>query len=445
MGLVVCIMGQNCEKFIGMALESVKDADALVYCDGGSTDKTGDIIADFIKNNKWVHFIQNRYDQEDIGMNGKQRNFYLNYLKENYPDDWALCLDADEVLDDEGIQALKKFISTAHPTVYNVHMRHFIGDLGHEDSTTDKHWVPRRLFKISEVESYPEVEHPVLVPKKMTSLPSQRPHTIPFKDDKEELYWLEGYCDVTTIYHLAYIPNIWEIKKRYDNHMKKSNMHTPQYLKQWYTQHLFGTYPREPLDISEIPSTILKTFNIEKDELYFRNRTLELKHFLDAIYWRDHFKCKTALELGCGLGPRVWALNEVGVETYGIELSQWATDHAYIKDKVIQGDITQELRLNTYDLVICYDVLEHIEEIHLNKVINNISKLTKRYVLVSVPVLGDPNLERDKTHRIKQSRNWWVEQFTQRGFKELEVPAHFLYRNQLMIFEHGNDHHPDMH
>jgi len=38
--IVVVVMGQNCEKFIGMCLDSVKESDAIVYCDGGSTDNT---------------------------------------------------------------------------------------------------------------------------------------------------------------------------------------------------------------------------------------------------------------------------------------------------------------------------------------------------------------------------------------------------------------------
>ena len=42
--------------------------------------------------------IYQEYSQEDKGMNGKQRNFYLDYLKENYKDHWALCIDADEVV-----------------------------------------------------------------------------------------------------------------------------------------------------------------------------------------------------------------------------------------------------------------------------------------------------------------------------------------------------------
>ena len=49
--LVVVIMGENCERFIGMCLESVKDADVIVYCDGGSADKTLSIVT------KWVYLV----------------------------------------------------------------------------------------------------------------------------------------------------------------------------------------------------------------------------------------------------------------------------------------------------------------------------------------------------------------------------------------------------
>src|SRR3990167_6097251 len=99
--LVCVVMGQNCEKFIGMCLESIKDADAIVYCDGRSTDKTLEIVSTEIwainhaDSNKEVRVIENIYNQEDKQMNGKQRNFYLEYVKKNYPNDWVLCLDAD--------------------------------------------------------------------------------------------------------------------------------------------------------------------------------------------------------------------------------------------------------------------------------------------------------------------------------------------------------------
>src|SRR3990167_1550657 len=117
--LITVIMGQNCEKFIKMCLESVKDADAIVYIDGGSEDNTFNYLKDFhgegtgsidsydhdrrewtrgIIPTKWM--IHREYNQENKGMNGIQRNHYLKFVKEKYPDDWCLVLDADEVVDD---------------------------------------------------------------------------------------------------------------------------------------------------------------------------------------------------------------------------------------------------------------------------------------------------------------------------------------------------------
>ncbi len=106
MGLVVVIMGQNCEKFINMCIESVEDADQIIYVDGGSDNRWWELPI-WPKNLK---VIENKYDQEDPMMNGKQRNFYLEYVKKNYPGWYCLVLDADEVLDTDGIKKIKEFL-----------------------------------------------------------------------------------------------------------------------------------------------------------------------------------------------------------------------------------------------------------------------------------------------------------------------------------------------
>ena len=264
--LVVVIMGQNCEKFIGMSLESVKDADTIVYCDGGSTDNTLQIVNGELSGNNDNSIIENKYNQEDVAMNGKQRNFYLDYVKKNYKDYWCLVLDADEVVED--LSNIKEFIQTAEPSLYSIKMRHLIQDLSHEDATVNTHFVLNRLFKIDKADIYPEVEHPVLQEKDCQPLATE--------------------C--TTIWHLAYIPNLWDIKKRYENHLKKSNIHTTDYLKNWYYQHLFGDYPKKQFDPVELPEIILNEFGVDKSELYFQSRQLEHKHWIDVYHWKDHFK-----------------------------------------------------------------------------------------------------------------------------------------------------------
>lgn len=424
MKLGVVIMGQNCEKLIDMALESVKDADWIVYCDGGSIDGTIEYLnkkefygADTATKRR---IIYQEYNQEDKGMNGKQRNFYLKYVAEHHAGDWCLAIDADEIVED--FNALKKFVQSADKEVYHVKMRHLIGDLAHEDATQQIHWVMNRLFKIQDGLFYPEIEHPVL-----NSL----------KEVKH------GLTNATTIWHLAYIPNMWEIKKRYENHMKKSNMHTPQFLKWWYFNHLFGTYPRTQFNPVELPKILLDKFGIEKDELYFSNRQLELKHFIEAIQWRDYFKLegKLILDVGCGLGPRVLAMNNIGLMCDGIEISKWAVDHSLIKNVITQGDITKETYANKYALVIAYDVLEHIDHEDIEKAVKNVIAASEDKILVSVPFSSDPNAHNDSTHKIIEDKEWWVNAFTQNGCKLIETPDHFIYKDQILIFEvkHGTN------
>lgn len=412
--IVTCIMGQNCSKFIKMCYESVKDSDIIIFCDGGSNDGT----IEYLKSQGFKYdtsgkkrIIFNKFDKYDKKMNGRQRNFYLKYLKEHFSDYWALCIDADEVVED--LSKIKKEINNLPPALYSVKMRHFIGDLGHEDTTQKEHFVPNRLFKIEAANKYPEIEHPVLTPNTQY-----------------------GYMlyNGTTIWHLAYIPNLWSIKERYEQHKLKSEMHSPQFLDWWYRAHLFGTYPKAEINTFEIPNIILKEFGIDKEELYFKNRGIEVKHFIDAKNWKDFFKCKTAAEWGCGLGPRVYAMNTIGIKAYGWEVSNYAVKNK-MHENISQADITKHNQVNKTDLVIAYDLLEHIPYNKLDEAIKNLIKSTKKHILISVPVIGDPNLEADPTHIIKETKDWWRTKFLSFGLEEIQVPEYFLFKEQLMIFK----------
>ncbi len=431
--LVVAIMGQDCEKFIGMCLEPLKDeVDAIVYCDGGSKDKTLDIVKKFSDDNGFnqtqtisgnvicgpvFEGIQNKFNQDDKAMNGKQRNFYLKHLKENYKDYWCLVLDADEVIED--VSQIKKFIDMVEPEaediLFNVHMRHLIGNLSYEDATFQQHFVPHRLFKIRDNLEYTEVEHSLLHCGKETR---------------------DANIATTTIWHLSYISGMWDIKKKYENHVKKSNMHTPEFLRNWYFMHLFGEYPVRKFNPFELPATILNNFGIDKDELYFANRGVETKHFIDAKHWKDFFKCKSVLEFGCGRGPRIFAMKTIGLNSLGVEKSEFACNNSFDKQLVQKGDIrTFNEPVGNFDLTVAYDVLEHLDYDDLDAAIITLRVFSNKYILVSVPYKGTPNCENDSTHIIKEDRDWWVKKFTNLKLKEVEVPEHFLFRDQLLIFK----------
>lgn len=438
---VVVIMGDKCSKFLDMCFQSVINSEKIIFCWGEEDKNTLNKFKEWKEKylNKF-ELISLKYDQNNPKQNGITRNFYLNHVKENYQDYWCLAIDADEVVED--LSKIKEFIQTAPPMIYGVHMRHFIGDLGHEDFTKEKHYVKGRLFKINEAKEYPLIEHPVLQPffdkKDFINKELKDYKIFSLKESEDGDYGYIGETDVTTIWHLAYIPNLWDIKKRYENHMKKSTTHTHEFLDNWKDAHILGHYPKKEVNVTEIPNIILKEFNINKDKYYFKDRNIEVKHFVDAYHWKKTFKLdenKSIIEFGCGKGPRIIALKMVGCNATGIEKSEYAVENSFDKEDVKVGDVLTYNDNITRDLIVAYDLLEHINYEDLNKAIQTLVNhiCIGGHILISVPTIGDPNLLADKTHIIKESKDWWQKKIESFGIKIIETPEHFLFKEQILV------------
>ncbi len=418
---VVCVMGDNCTKFIDMCFGSVIEADKIVFCWGKEDKKTKEKYDEW--KNKYpdkFEIIENEFIHDDIFMISKQRNFYLDYLKENYKGWWCLVLDTDEVV--ENLEVFKKLVINQKwddDFMFSPRMRHLIGNLNSEDSLKPVHHVAGRYFKVTDDKFYPKGEHTIMLSEKKI-----QPY--PF--------------NYGVIWHLGYLDNIWDIKSRYDDQKIRieGSSHHPKFLKQWMVNHLFGIYPTKKFNPVEIPEVILNNFDIKKEEIYFSSRGIELKHFTDAIHWRDYFKCKDAVEFDCGKGPRVYSLNNVGVECERFDFSEYAVENKM--DKNIQfGDITVEgWGGKRRDLVIAYDLLEHIKYEDLDTAIEKLIEHTKKHILISVPVIGNPTLEQDPTHIIKETRDWWIKKFIDKGLELISTPEHFPFKEQILIFKIKN-------
>jgi len=400
--LIVVIMGPGNENFIKMAYDSVKEADKVLYF---TSDPRR--MPTYLAGNTYF----NHWEESDKQTNGKARNVYLNYLKANHPDDWCLVIDEDEVVED--IQKVKEFIQTAEPALYSPKMRHFIGDLGHEDATQVNHSVPNRLFKISEAIKYPLESHPVLVGG------------------------IEKLTDCTTIWHLGHLPIDYMkyIIKRYNQHTNDSIIHSSDFLLDWRNAHLFGGYPTRTVNPTTIPKVILDNLNIDFDELYFIPRKhMQAQHYQDAIDWKDYFEPFQVVLYGCGLGQRVKALTQLGIPSIGFDKSQYAVDHAI--GIVKQGDITK-MSYSGKGLAVAYDLLEHISYDEIDLAIDNLINGADD-ILISVPFKNTPNCDADPTHIIKETRDWWIKMFTKRGLTLVKTPEHFLFKEQLLIFRRKN-------
>jgi 2-polyprenyl-3-methyl-5-hydroxy-6-metoxy-1,4-benzoquinol methylase len=173
---------------------------------------------------------------------------------------------------------------------------------------------------------------------------------------------------------------------------------------------------------------------------YFAARkALEPKHGMEAAQWRDYFHPRTALDAGCGAGQRVLTLNEAGIDAEGFDISNDAINNSPFKaklgDKLWVGDITVPSTKRQYDLVIVYDVFEHIPYELLDKAIGNVYSYVNpgKNVVISVPVIGDPNLDRDSTHIVKETMAWWIKKVESAGFHVIPTPPNFLFAHQMII------------
>lgn len=111
---------------------------------------------------------------------------------------------------------------------------------------------------------------------------------------------------------------------------------------------------------------------------YFNNRKYSLKaelvkrHVLEVLQWASKVmnenllvgKGRRALDVGCAYGFTSRVLAALGYETFGVDISAWGTKQA--KDQsnaqflVCDAQTIMPFKSGTFDLVTCFDVLEHL-------------------------------------------------------------------------------------
>jgi len=422
--LIIAYIAEGDEDVFPLSVESIASvADVILVIDGNAD---GDVKTRYQRPtgfDKQFVTITSPYNHSYKGANGAQRNKYLEYLKQHHVGDFCLVLDCDEFVDrPEDIKKLMAELEAGHFDSCSPDMRHLVSGLKYEDATQQRHTCPLRLFKVNPNLSYPEVEHPVLQGIVKYGQGSIFNNDIKF-----------------TIWHLAYAREVFRTNAKWKNHKAKSNIHNEAFLTWWYHAHLFNSYPVREVPYDQLPSILKRHLEINDDYMYFKDRGPEAKHWEDAWSWKNHFNPQTALEVGCGLGHRVRAMRAVGIDAYGFDISQWAIDNCpyqEVKDKVHVYDLTvHDENPPKFDLVVAYDVLEHISLDSLDAAINNLKGWSNKHILVSIPFLGDPNLMNDHTHKIFWTRDQWIERFAKHGLAVAQTPSTFLYSHQLLVLE----------
>ena len=111
------------------------------------------------------------------------------------------------------------------------------------------------------------------------------------------------------------------------------------------------------------------------------------------LLWR-HLDVARSLDVGCAMGFVVEALRELGVDAEGVDVSQYAVDHAALgaRGHVRQGNLLRRLPFDdgAFDLVTALETLEHLPPDAVPAALRELRRVTRGWVVATIPSFG-PN------------------------------------------------------
>ncbi len=149
----------------------------------------------------------------------------------------------------------------------------------------------------------------------------------------------------------------------------------------------------------------------------------------------ETFQPKTVLDAGCALGFLVKALRDLGVEAYGIDISEYAIAHT---DESIRPfcrvcSLTDPLPSDfpaQFDLITCIEVMEHLPEADGKVAIKNLCQHTNT-LLFSSTASNDDN---DPTHLNVRQSDFWAGAFAEAGFyNQVEQYPTFISKDAYLF------------
>ena len=165
------------------------------------------------------------------------------------------------------------------------------------------------------------------------------------------------------------------------------------------------------------------------------------KDFLTGIAKRivEDFEPRTVLDAGCAMGHLVAALRDLGVEAFGIDVSDYAISK--VREDVRQycavGSIVEEMPAHfpdSFDLIVSIEVLEHLYEADGKAAIKNLCNYSNQFLFCSTPDDFD-----DPTHLNVRQREYWARCFADEGFYD-DVnyrPTYLTY--YAVLYKRGDD------
>ena len=120
---------------------------------------------------------------------------------------------------------------------------------------------------------------------------------------------------------------------------------------------------------------------------------------------------------------------EKGFDAWGIDIADIVLDAGH--DRLKQGTIADMSMFpsDRFDLVTAFDVLEHIPSDYIDKALDEIDRVNKRFLYAILPAAnpqsGPPFIRSSKQgiyeHYIHQPIEYWLSKFEKYGYSEIHI------------------------
>jgi uridylate kinase len=153
-------------------------------------------------------------------------------------------------------------------------------------------------------------------------------------------------------------------------------------------------------------------------EPFLRGFISYLVNWYRAIWIKLMLNPKNCLDAGCGTGGLVANLRKLGIEAFGIEVSEYALEAAPkdVKPYLTKASITDiPFEDNSYDLVFSFNVLEHIERSKLKKATEETIRVSRKWIVHKIYTIDNSLVRLVKGKQFAQvsvlSRSFWLNMF----------------------------------
>lgn len=160
---------------------------------------------------------------------------------------------------------------------------------------------------------------------------------------------------------------------------------------------------------------------------------------LPVNHWLEEYKIKSVLDAGCGSGKFLRRLKHLrsDIEISGIDIASNAP-HESIQDCFTRGAVWDASAYTEVDAIFCVDVLEHVPEQFVDRVLGNFARFARKFIVLSICLVPDvfgSYLIDEPLHLTIKNNFWWFDKFREHNFKMKFCLADEVFLRVLLVSE----------